>query len=232
MQVNASIDESDVGSIRPGQHVSFRVGAYPNESFSGSVEQLRLNPTVDQNVVTYTAVISAPNGKLKLKPGMTANLTITIDERNNVLKVPNAALRFTPQDTTAQRTGSGNSNGPGRRQSGANGSGNGRPEGAPRSGSGNDVQFAPPTAPVLAGQTRIIWVADQNGTSQRRRIKVGLSDGVSTEVVEGNLQEGEMVITGQTLSGAAKSTTPTNQSSAPGFGGASRTGGGGGGRRN
>src|SRR5204863_2865438 len=162
--------------------------------------------------------------------GMTANLTITIDERNNVLKVPNAALRFTPQDTTAQRTGSGNSNGPGRRQSGANGSGNGRPEGAPRSGSGNDVQFAPPTAPVLAGQTRIIWVADQNGTSQRRRIKVGLSDGVSTEVVEGNLQEGEMVITGQTLSSASKSNS--NQASAPGFGGAPRTNSGAPGRRN
>ena len=232
MQVIANIDQADIGLVENAKAVKFSVDAFPGKDFDGKIEQMRLNPQNVQNVVTYNVVIDVDNPDQKLKPGMTANLTITIDERNNVLKVPNAALRFTPQDSTAQRTGSGNSNGQGRRQSGANGSGNGRPEGAPGSGSGNDVQFAPPTAPVLAGQTRIIWVADQNGTPQRRRIKVGLSDGVSTEVVEGNLQEGEMVITGQTLSGAAKSTTPTNQSSAPGFGGAPRTGGGGGGRRN
>src|SRR6266568_1907857 len=232
MQVIANIDQADIGLVENAKAVKFSVDAFPGKDFDGKIEQMRLNPQNVQNVVTYNVVIDVDNPDQKLKPGMTANLTITIDERNNVLKVPNAALRFTPQDATAQRTGSGNSNGQGRRQSGANGSGNGRPEGAPGSGSGNDVQFAPPTAPVLAGQTRIIWVADQNGTPQRRRIKVGLSDGVSTEVVEGNLQEGEMVITGQTLSGAAKSTTPTNQSSAPGFGGAPRTGGGGGGRRN
>src|SRR6266568_2937043 len=232
MQVIANIDQADIGLVENAKAVKFSVDAFPGKDFDGKIEQMRLNPQNVQNVVTYNVVIDVDNPDQKLKPGMTANLTITIDERNNVLKVPNAALRFMPQDASTQRSGSGNSNGQGGRQSGANGSGNGRPEGAPGSGSGNDVQFAPPTAPVLAGQTRIIWVADQNGTPQRRRIKVGLSDGVSTEVVEGNLQEGEMVITGQTLSGAAKSTTPTNQSSAPGFGGAPRTGGGGGGRRN
>jgi hypothetical protein len=92
------------------------------------------------------------------------------------------------------------------------------------------VQFARATDPVLAGQTRMIWVLGQDGQPQRRRIKIGLTDGASTEVVEGNLVEGEMVITGQTLSsGAAKSNT--NAASAPGFGGAPRTGGPGGGGR-
>ena len=155
---------------------------------------------------------------------MTANLTVTIDERNNVLKVPNAALRFTPQDGSGQRTGGGNGNGQGRRQSGGNGSDASQRAG--NAGNGTDVQFAPSTAPVLAGQTRIVWVMGQDGKPQRRRIKVGLTDGAATEVVEGNLVEGEMVITGQTLSSASR--TNTNQGSAPGFGSAPRTGGGGG----
>jgi HlyD family secretion protein len=160
---------------------------------------------------------------------MTANLTITIDERNNVLKVPNSALRFMPQDGSGQRTGGGNGgngNGQGRRQSGGNGGDPSQRTG--NAGNGNEVQFAPSTAPVLAGQTRIVWVMGQDGQPQRRRIKVGLTDGASTEVVEGNLVEGEMVITGQTLSSASR--TNTNTGSAPGFGSAPRTGGGGRGR--
>lgn len=96
MQLSASIDESDVGSINSGQAVSFRVGAYPNESFNGIVEQLRLNPVVDQNVVTYAAIISVPNAELKLKPGMTATVTIEIEKRSDVLRVPNAALTYRP----------------------------------------------------------------------------------------------------------------------------------------
>src|SRR3954465_4800304 len=96
MQVNANIDESDVGRMRPGQVVHFRVDAYPNEQFTGTVEQVRLNPTTVQNVVTYSTVIDVPNPELKLKPGMTANVNIEIARRNNVLRVPNAALRFRP----------------------------------------------------------------------------------------------------------------------------------------
>ena len=157
---------------------------------------------------------------------MTANLTITIDERNNVLKVPNAALRFIPQNANIQTTGGGNSNGQGRRQW----SGNGGNDPSARSGNGGESRFAPPSAPILSGQTRIVWVMGQDGKPQSRRVKVGLTDGVSTEVVEGIVQEGEMVVTGQTLSSSSKSNT--NQSSAPGFGGATRTGAGGAGRRN
>ena len=96
MQVNASIDESDVGRMRPGQVVTFRVDAYPNETFHGSVKQVRLNPVTVQNVVTYSTVIDVPNPELKLKPGMTAQVTIEIARRENALRIPNAALRFRP----------------------------------------------------------------------------------------------------------------------------------------
>jgi HlyD family secretion protein len=96
MQVNASIDESDVGRMRPGQDVTFRVDAYPLETFHGNVKQVRLNPVTVQNVVTYSTVIDVPNPELKLKPGMTANVSIEIARRDNVLRVPNAALRFRP----------------------------------------------------------------------------------------------------------------------------------------
>lgn len=96
MKVSASIDEADVGRIRPSQHVRFRVDAYPTEEFTGTVLQVRLQPVVVQNVVTYATVIAVPNPELKLKPGMTANVTIEVARRDDVLKVPNSALRFRP----------------------------------------------------------------------------------------------------------------------------------------
>jgi HlyD family secretion protein len=96
MQVNANIDEADVGRIRPGQHVSFHVDAYPTETFEGTVSQVRLQPVVVQNVTTYGTVIDVPNVELKLKPGMTANVKVEIAKRSGVLRVPNAALRFRP----------------------------------------------------------------------------------------------------------------------------------------
>src|SRR5919202_4060094 len=96
MQVNANTDEADVGRIRPGQHVTFRVDAYPTDTFTGTVSQIRLQPVVVQNVTTYGTVIDVPNTELKLKPGMTANVKIEIAKKSDVLRVPNAALRFRP----------------------------------------------------------------------------------------------------------------------------------------
>jgi len=96
MQVNANIDEADVGRIRPGQRVSFRVDAYPSDDFLGTVTQIRLQPVVVSNVTTYGTVITVPNRELKLKPGMTANVKIEIAKRTNALRIPNAALRFRP----------------------------------------------------------------------------------------------------------------------------------------
>ena len=212
MQVIANIDQADIGLVEQAKSVKFSVDAFPGKDFDGKIQQMRLNPQNVQNVVTYNVVIDVSNPEQKLKPGMTANLTITIDERNNVLKVPNSALRFTPQDATAQRTGNGprggNSNGQGRRRQqtdNANGADNSS------SPQGGESRFAPSTAPVLAGQTRLVWVLGADGKPQSRRIKVGLTDGASTEVVEGNLQEGEMVVTGQTLSSAKLPPKPTKR---------------------
>jgi HlyD family secretion protein len=96
MQARASVDEADVGMIRPGQTARFRVDAYPTDNFTGIVRQVRLQPTVVQNVVTYISVIDVPNPDYKLKPGMTANVTIEIARRTNALRVPNSAIRFRP----------------------------------------------------------------------------------------------------------------------------------------
>ena len=227
MQVIANIDQADIGLVERAKSVRFSVDAFPGKDFEGTIQQMRLNPVNVQNVVTYNVVIDVSNPEQKLKPGMTANLTITIDERNNVLKVPNSALRFMPQDAarTGNRNSAGNGTGQGRRrQQGENAGDAGGAAAGGQGGQGSgERRFAPASSPVLEGQTRLVWVLGADGKPQSRRIKVGLSDGASTEVVEGNLQEGELVITGQTISGG---TSQNNQTSAPGFGGAPRTGGG------
>jgi HlyD family secretion protein len=242
MQVIANIDQADIGLVEQAKSVKFAVDAFPGKDFDGKIEEMRLNPTNVQNVVTYNVVIDVSNPEQKLKPGMTANLVITIDERNNVLKVPNSALRFTPVDANGQKlsgggNGGGNGSGQGRRQNAnsspeANNAAASNASGSNNAQAGAERKFAPASAPVLDGQTRAIWVLGADGKPQSRRIKVGLTDGASTEVVEGNLQEGEMVITGQTITAASKA--QGTASPAPGFGGAPRTGGAGGtgGRRN
>ena len=216
MQVIANIDQADIGLVEQAKSVKFSVDAFPGKEFDGQIQEMRLNPVNVQNVVTYNVVIDVANPEQKLKPGMTANLTITIDERNNVLKVPNSALRFTPQDTNRQQRSGGGQQGQGgqgqgqrrRQQQGNNGA----------DGNGGENRFAPASAPVLPGQIRIVWVLGQNNKPERRRITVGLSDGSSTEVVEGDLKEGDMVITGQTISGENRSQSSTP----PGFGNAPR----------
>jgi HlyD family secretion protein len=230
MQVIANIDQADIGLVEQAKSVKFTVDAFPGKDFDGTIQQMRLNPQNVQNVVTYNVVIDVSNPDQKLKPGMTANLTITIDERNNVLKVPNSALRFTPADASALRggrgqAGSGNADGQRTRNRQQNDNGGSNQQ----QGNGSGRNFAPASAPVLEGQTRLVWVLGQDGKPQARRIKVGLTDGASTEVVEGNLQEGEMVVTGQTLTSANR--TQSGQTAAPGFGGGPRTGAPGG-RRN
>jgi HlyD family secretion protein len=276
MQVIANIDQADIGVVEQAKAANFSVDAFPGKDFNGTIREMRLNPVNVQNVVTYNVVIDVDNPEQKLKPGMTANLIITIDERNNVLKVPNAALRFTPQGETAgggggrqgggqgrgQRNGGGqNSTGDGQSATGANQSAPANQSASPQSNnaadasatpnaergsrsqasgdganasSGQRERITPATAPVLSGQTRRVWVLGKDGKPEARRITVGLSDGSATEVVAGNLVEGELVITGETLSSDATPQTSTQR--APGFGGAPRTGGpggggGGGGRR-
>ena len=151
MQVLASLDESDVGRIRPGQLVRFRVDAFPTEEFRGAVTQVRLQPTTIQNVVTYQTVIDVPNPQLKLKPGMTANVNIEIARRENVLRIPNTALRFRP--TTEIFTALGQTPPP---------SGGGRGRGA---GEGPDTRNAMPGQQPAAQQQPVA----QQKPSERER---------------------------------------------------------------
>jgi HlyD family secretion protein len=96
MQVSANIDEADIGRIRPGQRTTFRVDAYPAETFEGNVAQIRLQPVVVQNVTTYTTIVNVDNSDLRLKPGMTANIRVEVSSKPNALRMPNTAIRFRP----------------------------------------------------------------------------------------------------------------------------------------
>ncbi len=111
MQIETRIDESDIGVIQPGLPSTFTVDAFPDATFHGQVQQVRLEPIIEQNVVTYTTVIQARNPDLKLRPGMTANVTVLVSRRDDVLKVPNAALRFKPPMDAKRKGGRGDSTG-------------------------------------------------------------------------------------------------------------------------
>lgn len=236
MQVIANVDQADIGTVEKAKNVDFTVDAFIGDEFKGKINQIRLNPVAVQNVVTYNVVIDVSNPDLKLKPGMTANLEFTIDERENVLKVPNSALRFTPPSTsndqrTNRNTGAQNRVRRGNTQQPAANANteNVQPE-------ANREKTTPPTEAVLEGQTRIVWVLDAAKNLERRRIKVGITDSTSTEVIEGTLNEGETIVTGQNITAGSSNSTRSSQSgqTAPGFGGGGGTrggrGGGGGGR--
>jgi HlyD family secretion protein len=353
MQVIANIDQADIGVINSSNRIGFTVDAYPGQNFSGTIRQIRLNPQNVQNVVTYNVVIDVENPDLKLKPGMTANLTVTIAEKQDVLRVPNAALRFRPSDVTPEklrelmqsargerqrdaaqaeqsnkqveqqagekgkrpaeqqpgasqrersprqgeqpasagerpqregarrreggpgpsgpggnwrqgeqqanagerprgegwrrreggpgqggpdrsgpdrsglgRTGPDRSglgrtgpdrSGPGRTGPGGSGAGSSGPSGSGPAGGGM-MQ----TAAVVQGQTRIVWVLGPNNQPQPRRIKIGITDGVNSEIAEGELKEGDLIITAQNRIGESRQQTGQRP---PGFGGPGGFGG-------
>ncbi len=150
MQINANIDEADVGTMRTGQNVTFRVDAFPAETFTGTVQQVRLQPTTVQNVVTYQTVINVPNQQFKLKPGMTANVTIEITRKSNVLRMPVAASRFRPTTEVfaalKQEVPADFGRGGGGRGRNANGTGGGGQGGFPGGG-----QPTGATAPTTGG---------------------------------------------------------------------------------
>ncbi len=178
MQINASVAEADIGNVEVGQDVDFTVDAFPDRKFRGKVTQIRNSPTTVQNVVTYDTIVEVHNPDLKLKPGMTANVSIIVAERDNVLKIPNAALRFRPPETLT----TGNA---GRAPSGGARPGGGRPGGGP----GERRRERSPT--------RTVYVLGPDNKPRPVEIKTGITDGISTEVLEG-LNEGDNVITGST----------------------------------
>ncbi len=150
MQIDTSVAEADVGSLDPSRPVKFSVDAFPGRELVGRILQVRLNPTIQQNVVTYNVVVEASNPDGILLPGMTANVTITVDRRQDVLRVPNAALSFRPNEPAA--------------------------DSQRRAARGSQVY-------VLEG-----------GEPKAVKVRTGITDGSHTEIVEGELQPGDLVV--------------------------------------
>ena len=197
LQVSASIDEADVGRVRAGLEATFRVDAFPNEVFTGTVEQVRLHPITLQNVVTYTTIIGVNNPGQRLMPGMTATVSVIVDRRDDVLRIPAAALRFRPEgfDATAAwpaRTAA--PGGSGSPTAGAAGGGAGAaPGGGRRRRAGADggspaaADASAPAGTRAGGGNRptVVFVLDEKAEPQPVRMRPGLSDGQFVEVVEG-----------------------------------------------
>jgi len=282
MQVNASVDEADIGNVAYAEDVQFTVDAFRNDVFHGTIAEIRLNPQTVQNVVTYSVIINVDNSQLKLKPGMTANIRMTVAQRENVLRVPNASIRYVPPGVTpeqvsqmlrrgqepttspsgtpaessaAAENGGENGNGAGGRHSadgsrggreGGRGSGGGpqgrreesRSENAGQSeptGGGIATGLEPGNITLAPGQlwnpadkilfpkiTRrnnrpaVVWVLGADRKPQSRQVVLGITDGVATELISGDLQEGDKIIVADTTQ------TASNQQS----GGGPRAGGG------
>jgi HlyD family secretion protein len=172
MQIDAAVAEADVGVVEVDQAVDFTVDAFPNRTFHGKVVQVRNAPTTVQNVVTYDTVIGVNNPDLKLKPGMTANVSIIIAHKDDVLKLANAALRYRPPEVTPASAA------PSRAPNAS------RPVGGRPGGAGREHRT-----------DRTVYVL-RVGKPQPAQIKTGISDGVSTEVTEG-LKEADVVVTAQ-----------------------------------
>ncbi len=189
MQVDTSVAEADVGRLIDGMPASFTVDAYPGETFRGRVRQIRNAPQTVQNVVTYDAVIDVDNPDLRLRPGMTANVTFVYAQKDDVLRVPNAALRFRPPAgivTTAAATGAAGAGGGARGGAEQDGRGPGRAPGAGGSAAGRRAAVPP--------DERTVWTL-RDGQATPLSIKVGVSDGTHTEGVDGALAEGSEVVT-------------------------------------
>lgn len=202
LRLDVNVDEADVGSVKVGQIASFTVSAYPSRRYPAKVTRVSFGSTKTDNVVTYITWLDVNNSDMSLRPGMTAAATITSTERNDVLLVPNTALRFTP----AQAAGDDAKPGAGGAKTAASGSGGGimsqlLPR-MPRSGSGPRKPGSAADAGDGAGKTRQVWIL-KDGAAQAVTVQVGISDGRHTEVTGEGLAPGMAVITDQ-RSAAAK----------------------------
>jgi HlyD family secretion protein len=198
MQVDTNVSEGDVGNVWVGQDVTFTVDAYPSRHFKGTVQQVRNAAIMVQNVVTYDAVVGVDNTELLLKPGMTANVEFLVSQKSDVLKIPNAALRFRPpserQPAPVAGTGQATGGGPGR----AAGGGAVRSGGSPNAGQGSRTREGGGNR-----QGTVYVLRDQNAIPVR--VRLGISDGSYSEVVAGDLKAGDQVILSM---GSQTSSTP------------------------
>jgi HlyD family secretion protein len=226
MQVQADVDQSDIGRIAVGQLARFTVDAYPDEEFRGRIAQIRLNATVNQNVVSYPVMIEVPNPDERLLPKMTANVTIEVAQVSNVLRIPNAALRFKPPDAKDDTTKT-----PQQTASASGGSGSDAPRrafgmGQHQRGVGGAAEAFGGAATEKPKRPQTIYILDADKKPKAVQVRTGISDGRYTEVVEGPIKPGDEVIVGLATS---KVEGPGAFGGGMGGGGGQRPGGGGGG---
>ena len=206
MQVQAAVDEADIGRVQDGEDVLFTVDAYPEQTFHGTVTQIRLMPVTVQNVITYTVIIDVPNPDLKLMPGMTATITILVTKKENVLKIPTIAFRFQPlPDQIEVRKDS-----------------TGAPEDSAKAAERRS-QYAQMQGTGASGQasrppTRL-WVVGKNKKLTPIYIRAGIADGTFTEILRGKVEEGQEVVVGVMSQRPTAAATPFTQ---PGGGGGRR----------
>lgn len=215
MQVSANVDEADISQVVEGQDVKFTVDAYPGQEFTGKVFQIRINPITAQNVVTYSVIINVDNGNGKLLPGMTATVGIISSAKEGVVKVPAAALRFTPPadmpGVIATNTSGSTQKGAGARTGGSGSGGSGKPKG---------------TRPAGASDKATIYVKNNDLKVPIKPVQVttGLSDGATTEILTSNpaISAGDSVVIGAYSNSGGAASSTTNQPGASPLGGGGR----------
>ena len=216
MRIEAQISEADVGGVAEGQAVNFTVDAFPAETFTGLVSQVRYEPVTNQGVVNYIAIVDVDNADLKLRPGMTANASVVTAKRENVLRLPNAALRFRPPEGAVvaepehvdrpagpegQAEGEGHPhNGEWRRDRG-----NGEGRGHERAGGESNDE---------AGR-KVVYVENGQGGLRMQPVRLGISDGTWTEVLGAALQEGDLIVTGTQTATEKATAARTSGTSSP-----------------
>jgi HlyD family secretion protein len=206
MQVQAAVDEADIGNVKPGERATFTVDAFPNDVFNGTIKTIRLDPTVSANVVTYTTIINAPNEQLKLKPGMTANIIIYTQEINNALLIPASAVNFEPDSAlkniviirAVYSKGSNKEN-----------------TNTSNTSTNNNQKLSTASGKIkndsVSYKKEFVWIK-RGDTLLEKRIITGIDDDVHIQVIKG-LTNHDQIVTGMMTEAAAKSAAQSSERS-------------------
>ena len=200
MQVECSVDEADIGKVKESQQVSFTVDAYPDDNFVGTVKQVRYSPEVISNVVTYTTIVEVDNPEIKLRPGMTATVSIVVGEAKNKLLVPNTALRFNPPQEVLTAVFTEMRNKRQAEQGQFASSDDSGSQTAARKSASSKRQFTGGGGQgggMSMKDMARVWVEDENGRLKMIFIQTGVTDNIYTEITSDSLKEGQEVITGE-----------------------------------
>ncbi|MDX2274962.1 MAG: efflux RND transporter periplasmic adaptor subunit [Hyphomonadaceae bacterium] len=192
LQANITVDEADIGEVAQGQLVRFTVDAFPEREFEGRVSQVRQQGVSESGVVSYTVVVEADNPGRRLLPGMTANADIILEQRDNALRLPNTALRFRPADPEIAAQGQAIAAEPGRSWQGGQG---GERGGAQRREGSGEPQRADGDQQAVRTRQAVVWVL-RNNRPTPVQVTIGIADNAFSELVSGDLREGDEVIIG------------------------------------